>query len=70
MRKLIVSSFISLDSIIGNPWEWIGPYFDAQNKQDAFEKHNELTYSYSAARLLSDFRQHGQTSKMTPIWTK
>src|SRR5687768_9727252 len=42
MRKIIVSSFISLDGVIGSPWDWIGPYFDDQNKKDAFLKLDDV----------------------------
>ena len=29
MRKLIVSSLVSLDGINGDPQSWVGDYFDA-----------------------------------------
>lgn len=30
MRKLIVSSLVSLDGIYGDPWSWAGDFFDEQ----------------------------------------
>jgi dihydrofolate reductase len=36
MRKLIVGGFVSLDGVVDKPWEWVGPYFDEQNKGHAF----------------------------------
>ena len=42
MRKLIVGSFVSLDGVVDKPWEWIGPYFDEQNKQYAFSKLSDV----------------------------
>jgi dihydrofolate reductase len=42
MRKLIVSSFVSLDGVIDKPWEWIGSFFDDQNKQDSLSKLNDV----------------------------
>lgn len=38
MRKLIVSSFITLDGIISKPWEWAGPYFDEENQHFSLDK--------------------------------
>ena len=38
MRKLIVSSFITLDGIISKPWEWAGPFFDEESKQFSLDK--------------------------------
>ena len=41
MKKLIVSSYISLDGVIENPWEWVGSYFDEQNMAYSLEKLEE-----------------------------
>ncbi|MEO6546384.1 MAG: dihydrofolate reductase family protein [Ferruginibacter sp.] len=41
MRKLIVSSFITLDGIISKPWEWAGPFFDEENQQFSLDKLND-----------------------------
>jgi dihydrofolate reductase len=38
MRKLIVSSFVSLDGVIENPMTWASPFFDNECKQYAYEK--------------------------------
>src|SRR5215469_5754807 len=35
MRKLIVSSLVSLDGIHGNPQSWIGDYFDQQAAEES-----------------------------------
>jgi len=32
MRKLVESSIVSLDGVVGAPWEWTGPLFDAEVK--------------------------------------
>ncbi|MEZ2440268.1 dihydrofolate reductase family protein [Chitinophaga sp. RCC_12] len=38
MRKLIVSSFVSLDGVVDKPWEWVGSFFDQEHKQDSLTK--------------------------------
>ena len=35
MRKLIVSSLVSLDGIHGDPQSWVGDYFDAQAAEES-----------------------------------
>ena len=35
MRKLIVSSLVSLDGIHGDPQSWIGDYFDGQAAEES-----------------------------------
>ena len=35
MRKLIVSSLVSLDGIHGDPQSWIGDYFDEQAAEES-----------------------------------
>jgi dihydrofolate reductase len=42
MKKLIVSSFVSLDGVIESPWEWVGSYFDAENMAYSLEKLAEV----------------------------
>jgi dihydrofolate reductase len=32
MRKLIESTIVSLDGVVGSPWNWTGPYFDEEVK--------------------------------------
>jgi dihydrofolate reductase len=32
MRKLIESTIVSLDGVVGSPWNWTGPYFDGEVK--------------------------------------
>ncbi|WP_028927364.1 dihydrofolate reductase family protein [Pseudonocardia acaciae] len=32
MRKLIESTLVSLDGVVGAPWEWTGGYFDGEVK--------------------------------------
>src|SRR5262245_66534130 len=38
MRKLIVSSFISLDGVIESPMTWISPFFDDESKEYAHKQ--------------------------------
>lgn len=38
MRKLMVSSFVSLDGVIEAPWTWTGPYFDGESQDYAYNK--------------------------------
>jgi dihydrofolate reductase len=38
MRKLMVSSFVSLDGVIEAPMKWIGPYFGDECKEYAYQK--------------------------------
>jgi dihydrofolate reductase len=44
MRKLISGSFLALDGVIENPWEWIGPFFPAENKAHASAKIDETEF--------------------------
>lgn len=37
MRRLIVSSFVSLDGVIEGPMDWASPFFDAQNQVHALQ---------------------------------
>jgi dihydrofolate reductase len=32
MRKLVESTFVSLDGVVEAPWTWTTPYFDAESK--------------------------------------
>jgi dihydrofolate reductase len=32
MRKLIESTIVSLDGVVGSPWNWADPYFDGEVK--------------------------------------
>src|SRR5262245_16340776 len=36
MRKLIVSSFVSLDGVIESPMTWTSPFFDDESKEYAY----------------------------------
>jgi len=36
MRKLIESTFVSLDGVIESPEKWTAPFFDTENKQHAY----------------------------------
>jgi dihydrofolate reductase len=38
MRKLIVSSFVSLDGVIESPMTWTSPFFDAESKGYAYRQ--------------------------------
>jgi len=38
MRKLIVSSFISLDGVIESPMTWTMPFFDDESKEYAYKQ--------------------------------
>lgn len=42
MRKLVVSSFVSLDGVIESPMSWAGKYFDDECKQYAYRKLTEV----------------------------
>lgn len=42
MRKLIVSSFVSLDGVSESPWEWVGSFFDQQNKDYSLAKLDDV----------------------------
>src|SRR5688572_17663401 len=44
MRKLISGSFLSLDGVVENPWDWIGPFFPAENKAHASAKIDETEF--------------------------
>ena len=44
MRKLISGSFLSLDGVIENPWEWIGNFFPEENKAHASAKIDETEF--------------------------
>jgi dihydrofolate reductase len=38
MRKLIVSSFVSLDGVIESPMTWTSPFFDDESKEYAYKQ--------------------------------
>src|SRR5262245_8530052 len=38
MRKLIVSSFVSLDGVIESPMTWTSPFFDDESKEYAYQQ--------------------------------
>jgi dihydrofolate reductase len=38
MRKLIVSSFVSLDGVIESPMTWTSPFFDDESKDYAYQQ--------------------------------
>jgi dihydrofolate reductase len=38
MRKLIVSSFVSLDGVIDSPMTWTSPFFDDESKEYAYKQ--------------------------------
>ncbi|HEX5508857.1 MAG TPA: dihydrofolate reductase family protein [Pseudolabrys sp.] len=58
MRKLMVSSFVSLDGVIEAPMTWMGPYFDDECVEYAYNKladiefflMGRLTYEMFSAR--------------------
>jgi dihydrofolate reductase len=58
MRKLIESTFVSLDGVVGSPERWALPYFDDENKNYALSRLSEVdtfllgrvTYEKFAAR--------------------
>jgi len=35
MRKLVESTLVSLDGIVGSPWAWIGPHWDDESRKHA-----------------------------------
>jgi len=45
MRKLIVSSLVSLDGIHGDPQSWVGEFFDDQ----AERRNGVVVLSYASA---------------------
>lgn len=44
MRKLIVSSFVSLDGVTEAPWNWTGTYFDDESREYARRKLDDVEY--------------------------
>lgn len=44
MRKLIVSSFVSLDGVIESPLTWASRYFDDECRQYALRKLDNVEY--------------------------
>jgi hypothetical protein len=38
MRRLIVSSFVSLDGVIESPMTWTSPFFDDESKEHAYKQ--------------------------------
>jgi dihydrofolate reductase len=58
VRKLLVSSFVSLDGVIEAPMSWVGAHFDAECKEYAYNKLanveffllGRLTYEMFSAR--------------------
>ena len=59
MRKLIVSSLVSLDGIHADPQSWVGEFFDEQAVQESL-----------ATLLDSDAMVMGRsTSNLAPVWS-
>src|SRR5262245_14750455 len=44
MRKLIVSSFVSLDGVIESPMTWISPFFDDESKEYAHKQLSDVEF--------------------------
>jgi dihydrofolate reductase len=44
MRKLFVSSFISLDGVVEAPMQWASPFFDEENKAHALERLSTIDF--------------------------
>ena len=44
MRKLVVSSFVSLDGVVESPMTWASRYFDDECRQHALQKLDNLEY--------------------------
>lgn len=42
MRKLIVSSFVSLDGVTEAPWMWTGAFFDDESREYAYNKLDDV----------------------------
>jgi dihydrofolate reductase len=55
MRKLVVSSFVSLDGVIDAPWEWIGNFFSEQQVQVALKQLHETDYFLMARKTYERF---------------
>jgi dihydrofolate reductase len=55
VRKLIVSSFVSLDGVIESPWEWIGNFFGEQQIQVALKQLHESDYFLMARKTYERF---------------
>jgi dihydrofolate reductase len=55
MRKLIVSSFLSLDGVIEAPWEWIGDFFGGQQIQAALKQLHDTDYFLMARKTYERF---------------
>src|SRR5262245_27676892 len=42
MRKLIESTFVSLDGVVGSPEKWAMPFWDDENKKYALSRLSEI----------------------------
>jgi dihydrofolate reductase len=44
MRRLIVSSFVSLDGVIESPMTWTSPFFDDESKEYAYKQLTDVEF--------------------------
>jgi len=61
MRKLIVSSFVSLDGVIESPMTWTSPFFDDESKQYAYAQLADVEF-FLLGRVTYD--------ALSPRWTQ
>ncbi|MGH7647555.1 MAG: dihydrofolate reductase family protein [Gemmatimonadaceae bacterium] len=55
MRKLIVSSFVSLDGVTEAPWTWTGSYFDDESREYSLNKLADVEFFLLGRRTYETF---------------
>jgi dihydrofolate reductase len=70
MKKLIVSSFVSLDGVIESPWEWVGSYFDVENMAYSLEKLAEVDTFFLGRKTYEKFAATWSAIQGNPYFDK
>jgi len=70
MRKLVESTFVTLDGVIENPHHWSPPYWDDEHSAYAGKLLFDLTPFSSGARPTKDSRRHGRRAAATSTRTR
>ena len=65
MRKLLVSSFVSLDGVVESPMTWASRFFDDECTEYALRKLDDVEFSFSAASPTKPLLPPGLPSRET-----
>lgn len=61
MGKLFNASFVSLDGVVSNPWDWIGSFYDEKLQSEAIEKLKNVDLFFLDRKTIDRFASTWQT---------